>query len=96
MMIEALNGGAPDALTEAFQINKDPVYKDVVERYRADAADNKTTIVDYTGELQFLKSKGVAGLNNGLSADENEVLFASQNLPEIVYLLLKGLTQRAA
>lgn len=96
LMIEALKGGVPDALTEAFQINEDSVYKDVVERYRAAAADKKTTIVDYTGELQFLKSKGVAGLSNGLSADENEVLFTSQNLPEIVYLLLKGLTQRTA
>jgi hypothetical protein len=36
----------------------------VVERYRADAADKKTTVINYAGELQFLKSKGVTGLNN--------------------------------
>jgi hypothetical protein len=27
-------------------------------------------------------------------ADENEILFNSKNLPEIVHLLLKGLTAR--
>ncbi len=73
---------------------KDPVYKAIAERYRTDEADNKTTAIDYAGELQFLKSKGVAGLDNGLSAEENEVLFMGENLPEIVYLLLKGLTRR--
>ena len=93
LIIEALKGGLPDAFTEAFQI-KDPVYKAIVDRYRTDAAEKKTTAIDYAGELQFLKSKGVAGLDNGLSVDENEVLFTSENLPEIVYLLLRGLTQR--
>jgi len=42
----------------------------------------------------FLRTRGVAGLNNGLSADENETLFTSKNLPEIVHLILKGLTHR--
>lgn len=93
LIIEALKGRLPDAFTEAFQI-KDPVYKAIVELYRAEAAEKKTTAIDYAGELQFLKSKGVAGLDNGLSVDENEFLFTSENLPEIVYLLLRGLTQR--
>ena len=93
MIIEALKGSVPDAFTEAFQ-TKDPVYKAIAVRYRADAADKKTNAIDYGGELQFLKSKGVAGLDNGLSVDENEFLFTSENLPEIVYLLLRGLTQR--
>lgn len=93
LIIEALKGGTPDAFKEALQV-KDPVYKAIVERYSVDAAKKKTTAIDYAGELQFLKSKGLAGLNNGLSADENEFLFTSENLPEIVFLLLKGLTQR--
>jgi hypothetical protein len=88
-----LKGKTPEAFTEAFQA-QEPLYKAIAERYRADAADKKTTPIDYAGELQFLQAKGVAGLNNGLSEDENEILFTSRNLPEIVYLLLKGLTQR--
>ena len=93
LIIDALKGSAPEAFTEAFQ-TQDPVYKAIVERYRADAAEKKTKAIDYAGELQFLESKGAPGLDNGLSVDENEFLFASENLPEIVYLLLKGLTQR--
>ena len=93
LIIEALKGSVPDAFAEAFQ-TKDPVYKAIAERYRADAADKKTNVIDYAGELQFLKSKGVAGLDNGLSVEENEFLFTGENLPEIVYLLLRGLTQR--
>jgi hypothetical protein len=92
-IVDALKGKTPEAFTEAFQA-QEPLYKAIAERYRADAADKKTTPIDYAGELQFLQAKGVAGLNNGLSEDENEILFTSRNLPEIVYLLLKGLTQR--
>jgi SLOG-like protein/TIR domain-containing protein len=94
LIIEALKSGLPDSLSETFQVKHDPVYEAIVERYRTDAADKKTTAIDYVGELAFLKSKGVAGLNNGLSTGENEILFTSRNLPEIVYLLLKGLTRR--
>jgi hypothetical protein len=66
----------------------------VAEHHRADAADGKTTPIDYAGEIRFLQTKGVAGLDNGLSAEENEILFTSRNLPEIVHFLLKGLTSR--
>ena len=52
----------------------------------------KTTAIDYAAEIRFLQTKGVAGLDNGLTADENEILFASRNLPEVVHFLLKGLT----
>src|SRR6266851_9128482 len=71
-----------------------PLFKSIAERYRTDAADKKTTPIDYAAELQYLRTRGVGGLNNGLSADENEILFTSKNLPEIIYLVLKGLTQR--
>jgi hypothetical protein len=92
-IVDALKGATPEAFTEAFQM-QEPLYKAIVERYRTDVADKKTTPIDYAGELQFLRTRGVAGLNNGLSADENETLFTSKNLPEIVHLILKGLTHR--
>jgi SLOG-like protein len=94
-IVDALKGKTPEAFTEAFQA-QEPLYKAVAERYRADAADKKTTLIDYAGELQFLQAKGVAGLNNSLSEVENEILLTSRNLPEIVNLLLKGLTKRPA
>lgn len=92
-IIEALKGNSPDAFTEGFQ-SRDPLFAALVHRYHTDAAAGKTSPIDYAGELQFLQSQGVAGLDNGLTDDENEVLFTSKNLPEIVHLLLKGLTKR--
>ncbi len=92
-IVDALKGGVPDVLTEAYQI-QDAVSQDLANRYRVDAAAGKTSVIDYAGELQFLKGVGVGGLNNGLSVDENETLFASKNLSEIAYLLLKGLVAR--
>jgi hypothetical protein len=93
-IVDALKGGTPEAFTEAFQAEDDPLYTAITERYRIDAADNKTTVIDYAAELQFLQHTGVVGLDNGLSADDNETLFTSKNLPEIVYLLLKGIAKR--
>ena len=39
----------------------------------------------------FFKSKGIIGLNNGLSIEENEILFTSSNTSQIVSLIMKGL-----
>jgi hypothetical protein len=92
-VVDALKGGLPEPFTETFQMRA-PLNKVIAARYSTEAADKKTAAIDYVGEIQFLQATGVGGLNNGLSADENEVLFISKNLPEIVHLLLKGLTAR--
>ncbi len=92
-IVEALRGGVPDVLTEAYQVS-DAISQDLAHRYRTDAAAGRTSAIDYAGELRFLKSVGVDGLNNGLSVDDNETLVASKNLPEIVHLLLKGIVAR--
>jgi hypothetical protein len=39
----------------------------------------------------FIRDKGIAGLNNGLSPDENRELFETGNTETIVTLILKGL-----
>jgi hypothetical protein len=92
-IIDAVKGGMPDVLTDAFQ-SREPLYRALTERYRADAADKKTAPIDYMGEVRFLQASGVTGLRNGLTEEENEILFGSTSLPEIVYLILKGLSQR--
>ncbi len=48
--------------------------------------------VDYNQILADLKMAGVDGLNNGLSAEENDELFRSDNLDRVMFLLVKGLT----
>jgi len=40
--VDALKGATPEAFTEAFQM-QEPLYKAIVERYRTDVADKKTT-----------------------------------------------------
>ena len=50
-------------------------------------------MIDYAEVVSFLNRTGVAGLNNGLSQEENEVLFSSINVLEIVGLVLKGLSR---
>jgi hypothetical protein len=92
-IIEALNGGTPDVLTDAYQA-REPLNQAVADHYRIDAADGKTSPLDYGEEVRSLQTTGVTGLNNGLSPDENAILFASRNLPEIVHYLLKGLATR--
>jgi len=92
-IIGALKGGTPDVLTDAYQA-REPLNQAVADHYRIDAADGKTTPLDYGEEVRFLQTTGVAGLDNGLSADENAILFTSRNLSEIVHYLLKGLAKR--
>jgi hypothetical protein len=48
-------------------------------------------LVDYGAMADELRSKGVSGLHNGLSYDENVILCQTQDTAEIVRLVLKGL-----
>jgi hypothetical protein len=91
-IVQALKGDTPEAFTEAFQ-STDPLFAAMSARYQADAATSKVSPLDYAGELMYLQSVGLAGLNNGLSEVENDILSNSRNLPEIVYLILKGLSE---
>lgn len=47
--------------------------------------------IDYNFISDMLAKKGINGLNNGLSDDENKILFKSKNIYEIISIILKGL-----
>lgn len=51
---------------------------------------------DYADMSAFFRSVGVVGLarNNGLSEEENKLLFTSTNLEQIIELILLGLTRK--
>jgi hypothetical protein len=91
-IVQALKGDTPEAFTDAFQAT-DPLFAQLTARYQADAAGSKGNPMDYASELTYMRSVGLAGLNNGLSQEENDILSNSRNLPEIVYLILKGLSE---
>ena len=42
-----------------------------------------------------MSDKGVAGLQNGLSLTDNEHLFLTPHIPEMISLVLKGLAELA-
>ena len=45
--------------------------------------------------LQMATAKGIDGLHNGLTPEDNNILFRSTNIIEIISLILKGLNYRS-
>lgn len=90
VIIDALRGNQPDRLTEKLQFEKSEDYKNLVEYYNKTVPEPEEKI-DYQKLVSFFNEKGIAGLNNNLTIEENERLFTSPHLPEIIFLVLKGL-----
>jgi hypothetical protein len=86
-LIKLINGETVEELTNDFQYNSDFLieFKDYVvsKCYYADYDLLKT-------ELSKFDVKKISDLN-GLSIKENEILFSSKNIHQIMYLLMKGL-----
>jgi len=49
--------------------------------------------INYKALTAEFEGFGIAGLNNGLDAAENERLFNTMNLPEMIALVLRGLSR---
>ena len=49
--------------------------------------------IDYKALTAEFEGFGIPGLNNGLDAAENERLLTTMNLPEMIALVLRGLTR---
>jgi hypothetical protein len=50
--------------------------------------------IDYDSITSSLKQKGISSLNNGLTEEENKLLFDTSHIPEIVSLVIKGLVKK--
>ena len=50
--------------------------------------------IDYDSIVSLLKQKGISCLNNGLTEDENRLLFNTSHIPEMVSLIVKGLVKK--
>ena len=50
--------------------------------------------IDYAKVYKKIQESGFAGLRNGLTDEENKLLFQSTNVLEIVALILKGLNNK--
>jgi hypothetical protein len=88
-VIEALRGRKPAVLTFDYQA-ADTVVRAGAELYNAKIPAGGEPI-DYPALTAEFETAGIAGLNNGLDPDENEQLFTTTHLPEMIALVLRGL-----
>jgi hypothetical protein len=97
VLIRALRGESPDELTQGFQ-DEDGKRTLLREYYMLQAGTKgyeDVPPIDLAERLGRLHKLGKQGwervLNNGLSDGENERLFATRDLTEMIALILKGL-----
>jgi len=81
-------GGQSKELTNEYQ------YQDaVLQNFKKEYQDMASVPIDYDKLIDFFKQYHLERFSemNGLSVEENIVLFESQNIHEIVFLIMKGL-----
>ncbi|HLC16033.1 MAG TPA: TIR domain-containing protein, partial [Thermodesulfovibrionia bacterium] len=91
-VIDSLLNGQSDLLNYDFQIQNED-YKAMFTLYNQkiqNVPDEEP--IDYKKLVSFFHEKGIAGLNNGLTEEENKRLFETIHIPEMVMLVLKGLS----
>ena len=86
-IIDILQGNISEVFSLKNQL-QNPEFKKLFEYYESIGEKEE---IDYEKINLFLKAKGIEGLNNGLSIEENITLFESANLYEIVSLIIKGI-----
>ncbi|KAF9658506.1 hypothetical protein ABHQ57_10965 [Tenacibaculum sp. ZH5_bin.1] len=92
-IIEAIKGKIPQELTLEWQSSQNENYKDFVNHYNSIKSEQK---IDYKKSVEFLNEYTLEKLstNNGLSIEENNRLFSSIHTSEIIFLIMKGLSNK--
>jgi hypothetical protein len=90
-VIDGLRGNKPAALTFNYQAAED-MPRAAINLYNSQLPPGGEPI-DYKALTAEFESFGIAGLSNGLNAAENERLFNTMNLPEMIALVLRGLSR---
>lgn len=83
-IIDALEGGIPEQITELFQ-RKEQKYSDFLDSYLLNQG------IDYFKITEELNTLGIKSLSNGLSDEENRILFNTIHIPEMIFYVVKGL-----
>jgi len=88
-IIKALNGQEPKEITEMFQFSN-ANYKEFITHLRKNKKDN----IDYSEIIKFLQNHGIEKLSkaNGLTKEENQILFTTPHIPVMIHYVLKGLS----
>lgn len=89
---EAMLGENPEELTLAYQTAQSQEYAKMIEFYNDQTVQSGShTVIDYPTLVETFQNQGFQGLNNRLTESENQNLFSTEDLDEMVYLILKGL-----
>ncbi|WP_152268771.1 hypothetical protein [Agriterribacter humi] len=83
-----IRGEVPKEFTNEFQYSNS-----FIQEFKKTYSDKASVLIDYNQLFDFFKQYNLERFSkmNGLSVDENIVLFESQNIHEIVFLIMKGL-----
>jgi len=87
---EALQGRNPEVFSMNYHKDGTPGYEEAYERY-VKAVEHTDPLKESLGYFQNIGLKGLSDLN-GLSIDDNLRLFETPHIPEMVRLVLKGLS----
>lgn len=87
-IIKMIQGDLPPQMTNDFQFDTD-----FLKEFKSYASGKSTVKMDYDYLVDFFKKYNVNTISkdNGLSKEENLILFESTHIHEIVFLIMKGL-----
>ncbi len=89
-IIKCIIGEETQILSKEYQSSFNE-YSIFYDYYNKKAPKDGLNLIDYRSITEILKYKGIIGLNNGLTEEENKTLFESTNTIEMISLILKGL-----
>lgn len=87
-LIKALKGEKPNELTNDFQFDTD-----FLKKFKEHSNKISSINFDFDHLITFFQEHNIESISkqNGLSVEDNEILFESTNIHEIVFLIIKGL-----
>jgi hypothetical protein len=87
-IIDTILGGNPVQLTNDFQFDTE-----FLTEFREYVWTKSKIILDYAFITDFFRQHSVESIakKNGLTSEENQILFESTNIHELVFLVIKGL-----
>lgn len=86
VVASSLNGSRPIEMSVEYQLEHTPRYRELLE-----AATSAGQAPSFAAILDTFAAAGEEGLHNGLDEDENRHLFATDDVDEVVALILRGL-----
>lgn len=87
-LTEVILGNQPGMLTNEYQY-----HSDFLKIFRETYQGKTTTPIDFTDVVKFFNNYSIEKMSslNGLTTEENQILFESKNIHELVFLIIKGL-----